>query len=67
MTVWALIWDDRDYDSYPHVQSVWTSEQEAKAAHKRQHPRSKLAEPRCSDHDIERWVVDSDNLRGEAE
>ncbi len=60
-SVYVLIFSDYDYW---HIESIWTTEEAAKAAHKRLHPRSKLDEPRCYDHEIEEWWMDSDEPIG---
>ncbi len=56
--IYAVVSSDYDYWA---VESIWTTEEAAKAAHKRLHPRSKLDEPRCYGHAIEEWQLDPDD------
>ncbi len=58
-SVYVITFSDYDYWA---VESIWTTEEAAKAAHKRLHPRSKLDEPRCSHHEIKTWLLNADDL-----
>ncbi len=55
MKIWVLIWNDEGYVS---VESVWSTEELARAEHKRLHPRSILDEPRCDGHTIDERQID---------